>query len=70
MKKNRVIRVETTDMKQAKAIEFALQDPAFRATAILVGVLKPLSKDEQNRIMAYVWDRFIDHPESDSTKGE
>lgn len=50
--------IEVKDRKEAEAIKTGLEDPAVRAFVVITGMLKPLTKRTQVRILSYVKDHF------------
>lgn len=55
--------IEVKDRKEGEAIKAGLEDPAVRAFVVITGLLLPLSKRAQTRIMHYVKDHFDEQEE-------
>lgn len=60
MSKQLYAKIPCATEDEREAISRAMEDKAFRATAIIVGMLLPLRKPEQKRIMEYVQKRVDD----------
>lgn len=58
------VEVEVASRRQAKAIQFAMEDPVFKATAIVVGELRQLDSDRaRRRVLAFVTDELAEQNE-------
>lgn len=58
--------IEVKDRKEAEAIKAGLEDPTVRAFVVITGILSPLTKRAQARILGYVKDHFEEESESGS----
>jgi O-methyltransferase involved in polyketide biosynthesis len=56
--------IEVKDRKEGDAIKAGLEDPGVRAFVVITGLLNPLTKRAQARILGYVKDHFEEQEES------
>jgi hypothetical protein len=64
--------VDVKSRKEADLLRLALEDPATRASAIVLGALLPLTPRERERVKLFVEDRLAEdgQPETDKSKIE
>ena len=57
------ITITVRDLNEAAAIERALEDKVFHASAVLIGLLKPLSHRARKRNLVFVMDHLDEERE-------
>lgn len=55
--------INVTSRQEADAIRTGLEDPAVRAFVTIMGILKPMTKRAQARVLQYVTDRLAEDDE-------